>query len=210
MKVFLVDIDGTCCEDIMNEDSHLYPTAKVIEGSLEQINKWYDEGNHITFFTAREEKDREVTKLEQEFEAYKKLMPDLDVSRFSDFYAQTITYGLFIVRYLNSVSQIGSSFLEEAFSILSSKKIDDRITEIYNDIQALLLQIDLTNIVWEYSGDVVIHLRFHVVNYRSEFLKQFLKPVARPSRSSSLGAKTPRKRGSMRPTPDDGALIQNR
>jgi hypothetical protein len=61
MKMFLIDIDGTCCEDIMNEDSHLYPTAHVIEGSLEQINKWYDEGNHITFFTAREEKDRKVT-----------------------------------------------------------------------------------------------------------------------------------------------------
>ena len=61
MKVFLIDIDGTCCDDIMNEDSHLYPTAKVIEGSLEQINKWYDEGNHITFFTAREAKDRQVT-----------------------------------------------------------------------------------------------------------------------------------------------------
>ena len=61
MKVFLVDIDGTCCDDIMNEDAHLYPTAKVIEGSLEQINKWHEEGNHITFFTAREEKDREVT-----------------------------------------------------------------------------------------------------------------------------------------------------
>ena len=61
MKVFLIDIDGTCCDDIMNEDYHLYSTAKVIEGSLEQINKWYDEGNHITFFTAREEKDREFT-----------------------------------------------------------------------------------------------------------------------------------------------------
>ncbi len=60
-KIMLVDIDGTCCEDIMNEDSHLYPTAKVIEGSVEQINKWYDEGDHITFFTARENKDREVT-----------------------------------------------------------------------------------------------------------------------------------------------------
>ena len=61
MKVFLVDIDGTCCDDIMNEDSHLYPIAKVIEGSLEQINNWHEEGNHITFFTAREEKDKEVT-----------------------------------------------------------------------------------------------------------------------------------------------------
>ena len=64
MKIFLIDIDGTCCEDIMNEDSHLYPTAKVIEGSLEQINKWYDEGNHITFFTARKVYDVvEVTRI---------------------------------------------------------------------------------------------------------------------------------------------------
>ena len=61
MKVFLVDIDGTCCDDISNEDSHLYATAKAIEGSLEQINKWYDDGHHITFFTARESKDRDVT-----------------------------------------------------------------------------------------------------------------------------------------------------
>jgi len=61
MKVMLIDIDGTCSTDIKNEDSHLYPTADVIDGSLEQVNKWYDEGNHITFFTAREEKDRDVT-----------------------------------------------------------------------------------------------------------------------------------------------------
>lgn len=60
-KIFLIDIDGTICEDIKNEDSHLYPTAKVIEGSHMQINKWADEGHTITFFTAREEKDREVT-----------------------------------------------------------------------------------------------------------------------------------------------------
>ena len=60
-KIFMIDIDGTICEDIKNEDSHLYPIAKVIEGSLRQINKWADEGHIITFFTAREEKDRVVT-----------------------------------------------------------------------------------------------------------------------------------------------------
>jgi hypothetical protein len=59
--MFLIDIDGTCSEDVKNEDSHLYPTAKVIDGSLEIINKWYDDGNIITFFTARESKDREIT-----------------------------------------------------------------------------------------------------------------------------------------------------
>lgn len=61
MKMLLIDIDGTISDDIKNEDSHLYPTAGVIEGSLEQINNWYEEGHHITFFTAREAKDREVT-----------------------------------------------------------------------------------------------------------------------------------------------------
>ena len=60
-KILLVDIDGTICTDIKNEDSHLYSTAEVIEGSLQQLNNWYDEGHHITFFTAREEKDRQVT-----------------------------------------------------------------------------------------------------------------------------------------------------
>lgn len=61
MKHFLIDIDGTICDDIANEDSHLYVIAAPIEGSIEQINKWYDEGHTITFFTAREEKDRGVT-----------------------------------------------------------------------------------------------------------------------------------------------------
>jgi len=62
IKNFLIDIDGTITlDDIKNEDSHLYPKAKVINGSMEQINKWYDEGNIITFFTARENKDRDVT-----------------------------------------------------------------------------------------------------------------------------------------------------
>jgi len=60
-KIYLIDIDGTVCDDIKNENSHLYPTAKPYENSREILNKWYDEGNIITFFTARESKDRVVT-----------------------------------------------------------------------------------------------------------------------------------------------------
>ena len=60
-KVFLIDIDGTVCEDIKNEESHLYSTANVYPESLDIINRWYAEGHTITFFTAREGKDREVT-----------------------------------------------------------------------------------------------------------------------------------------------------
>ena len=60
-KVYLIDIDGTICDDIKNEQSHLYSTAKPSTNSKEILNKWYDVGNIITFFTARESKDREVT-----------------------------------------------------------------------------------------------------------------------------------------------------
>lgn len=60
-RIYLVDIDGTICDDIKNEDSHLYPTAKEFPGAKDILNNWYDKGNIIHFFTARESKDREVT-----------------------------------------------------------------------------------------------------------------------------------------------------
>ena len=60
-KVFLIDIDGTICDDIPNENSHLNLTANHFPEALKIINKWFDEGNTITFFTARESKDRKVT-----------------------------------------------------------------------------------------------------------------------------------------------------
>jgi uncharacterized HAD superfamily protein len=60
-RVYLIDIDGTVCDDIKNEDNHLFPTAKPYEGSKEVLNKLYDEGNKIVFFTAREYKDKGTT-----------------------------------------------------------------------------------------------------------------------------------------------------
>jgi hypothetical protein len=33
-KVFLIDIDGTICDDIKNEESHLYSTANHFEPAL--------------------------------------------------------------------------------------------------------------------------------------------------------------------------------
>jgi len=37
-RVYLVDIDGTICDDIKNEESHLYSDAKVYDGALEELN----------------------------------------------------------------------------------------------------------------------------------------------------------------------------
>jgi hypothetical protein len=57
----LIDIDGTICDDIDNENSHLYPYARPYDGAVEKINGWYYDGDLIVFFTAREEKDRQAT-----------------------------------------------------------------------------------------------------------------------------------------------------
>ena len=61
MKNFMIDIDGTICDDIPNEEPERMATAKVFDGALETINKWYELGHVITFFTSRIEEHREVT-----------------------------------------------------------------------------------------------------------------------------------------------------
>lgn len=61
VKNFLIDIDGTICDDIPNEEPERMATAKIYDGALETINKWYEEGHIITFFTSRTEEHREVT-----------------------------------------------------------------------------------------------------------------------------------------------------
>ncbi len=60
-KIYLIDIDGTICDDIPNEQSHLFATAKHFPDALETINNWHEGGNYICFFTARVEEHREVT-----------------------------------------------------------------------------------------------------------------------------------------------------
>lgn len=61
IKNYLIDIDGTVCEDIPNEEPWRMSTAKVYSGSVEILNKWYSEGHIITFFTSRTEEHRDVT-----------------------------------------------------------------------------------------------------------------------------------------------------
>jgi len=57
----LIDIDGTISEDIPNTEAHRFAIAKVLDNAVESVNKLYDTGHHITFFTARLEKHREIT-----------------------------------------------------------------------------------------------------------------------------------------------------
>tara|TARA_Y100000588_G_C13864146_1_gene757500 strand:+ start:177 stop:623 length:447 start_codon:yes stop_codon:yes gene_type:complete len=61
IKNYLIDIDGTVCDDIPNEEPERMATAQVYPDALETLNRWYDQGHIITFFTSRTEEHREVT-----------------------------------------------------------------------------------------------------------------------------------------------------
>lgn len=61
IKNYLIDIDGTICDDIPNEEPERMLTAKLYPDALVTINNWFKDGHIITFFTSRTEEHREVT-----------------------------------------------------------------------------------------------------------------------------------------------------
>jgi len=61
IKNYLIDIDGTICDDIPNEEPERMSTCLPYPDALKIVNKWYDEGHLICFFTSRTEEHREVT-----------------------------------------------------------------------------------------------------------------------------------------------------
>lgn len=60
-KNYLIDIDGTICDDIPNEEPERMVTAEHFPDALVTINGWFDAGHIITYFTSRTEDHREVT-----------------------------------------------------------------------------------------------------------------------------------------------------
>ena len=61
IKNYLIDIDGTVTEDVPNEEPERMGTVLPFPDALKILNKWYDEGHVITFFTSRTEEHREIT-----------------------------------------------------------------------------------------------------------------------------------------------------
>jgi hypothetical protein len=62
-NIWLIDIDGTICEDIPNETPELFISAKPIPGALEKVLELVDKGDEICYFTARKSEHSLVTEL---------------------------------------------------------------------------------------------------------------------------------------------------
>ncbi|MFT5889991.1 MAG: hypothetical protein ACI9Y7_000079 [Dokdonia sp.] len=61
VKNYLIDIDGTICDDIPNEEPERMLTAQVYPDALKTLNNWYSQGHIICFFTSRVEEHRVYT-----------------------------------------------------------------------------------------------------------------------------------------------------
>lgn len=61
VKNYLIDIDGTITDDVPNEEPERMAWVLPYNDAKEILNKWYDEGHIITFFTSRTDAHREVT-----------------------------------------------------------------------------------------------------------------------------------------------------
>ena len=60
-KNYLIDIDGTITDDVPNEEPERMAVVLPYAGAVETLNRWYDEGHVITFFTSRTEEERDIT-----------------------------------------------------------------------------------------------------------------------------------------------------
>ena len=61
VKNYLIDIDGTITDDIPNEEPERMATCEPFPDAKNTLNRWYDDGHLICFFTSRTEDHREIT-----------------------------------------------------------------------------------------------------------------------------------------------------
>jgi hypothetical protein len=60
-KNFMIDIDGVLCPHVDNEQLEQMRTVEPYPEAVEWVNKLFEEGHYICFFTARTEEHRQIT-----------------------------------------------------------------------------------------------------------------------------------------------------
>jgi uncharacterized HAD superfamily protein len=60
-NIWLIDIDGTVCEDIPNEQAELFVSALPLEGAKDKVDELLAAGDRVVFFTARTTEHAEAT-----------------------------------------------------------------------------------------------------------------------------------------------------
>ncbi|GHT11759.1 DNA methyltransferase [Planctomycetales bacterium] len=108
--------------------------------------------------------DYDNQSLQVQFDAFQKiLIPDIDIPTFSDVYAQTLAYGMFVARYHHkngkaftrqtAVESIPKShpFLHKFFGYIAGVEIDERIKWVIDELADLLYAANLKVIMEDFG-----------------------------------------------------------
>ena len=124
-------------------------------------------------------KTNEDKDLHAKLDAFQKfLVHDMSVEQFTDFYAQTIVYGLFVARIYNKTPQTFSlqeaaelipainPFLKKIFKHLALAELHKGIKWIVEDLVAVLRVTDMRRVMHNYGKDPLVH-------FYEEFLEAY-------------------------------------
>ena len=147
--------------------------AKIMGGKAQRIRD-----NVQQFLGGASEQNKELFRV---YDAIKKmLVHDLSLESFSDMYAQTLVYGLFVARYYDDSPQTFSRqeardlvpasnpFLQHFFDHIAGPTFDKRLSYIVDELCEAFQHADTKKLVEEYmvDADPIIH-------FYEDFLKEY-------------------------------------
>ena len=121
------------------------------------------------------------TEIVRVYEAIKKmLVHDLTIDTFSDMYAQTLVYGLFVARYYDDspdtfsrqeardLVPASNPFLQHFFDHITGPNFDKRLSYIVDELCVVFQHADTKKLIEEYMGNAD-----HVIHFYEDFLKEY-------------------------------------
>ena len=147
--------------------------AKIMGGKAQRIRD-----NVQQFLGVDSEQNKELM---QVYEAIKKmLVHDLSLEAFSDMYAQTLVYGLFVARYYDdspdtfsrreAIELVPASnpFLRHFFDHVAGANFDKRLSYIVDELCEVFQHADTKKLVEEYMDDAD-----PIIHFYEDFLKEY-------------------------------------
>lgn len=152
--------------------------SKIMGGKAQRIR---DNIRH--FLLSDSAKNEELVHI---YKAIKKmLVHDLTIDTFSDMYAQTLVYGLFVARYYDDspdtfsrqeardLVPASNPFLQHFFDHISGPNFDKRLSYIVDELCLVFQHADTKKLIEGYMGDAD-----PVIHFYEDFLKEY-DPVLR-------------------------------
>lgn len=147
--------------------------AKIMGGKAQRIRD-----NVQQFLGTTSEQNKELFRV---YDAIKKmLVHDLSLESFSDMYAQTLVYGLFVARYYDDSADTFSRqeardlvpasnpFLQHFFDHIAGPNFDKRLSYIVDELCEAFQHADTKKLVEEYMADAD-----PIIHFYEDFLKEY-------------------------------------